>query len=112
MVGAFAAVTGPMWALHVSAGHASSQAWPGSCVTICRPSLGAATSPPGPGPSASESLCSASGSWPHHSPVSAEASRNQADGEGFRARVCHPLCGWVASGEATVLWRSCHCISL
>ena len=83
MVGAFAAVTGPMWALRVSPVHASSQACPGSCVTVCQPSLGAATSPPGPGPPTSKSLRSVCGTWPHHSPVSAEASRNQADGEGF-----------------------------
>ena len=62
MVGIFAAVTGPMWTLRVSVGHASSQAWLGSCVTVCRPSLGAATSLPGPGPHASECLRSAYGS--------------------------------------------------
>ena len=83
MVGAFAAVTGPMWVLCVSASHASSQAWRGSRVTVWQPSLGAATSPPGAGPPTSESLCSPCGTWPHHSPVTAEASQNQADGEGF-----------------------------
>ena len=37
-------------------GQASSRAWPGSCVTVCRPLL---------------FLRSACGSWPHRSPVSA-----------------------------------------
>ena len=45
--------------------------------------IGCGLSPPSPGPPMSESLGSACGSWLHHSPVSAEASWNQADGEGF-----------------------------